>query len=118
MKGGSLIFPNNDIPDISQGISEINNCKVFSETVFQYAFQDHNPIGYSIDDVRNLLSQHGFKVVGRTKFIEKEKIAQINSQYGVDDAMKKISMHPITSPLIHLPSNTRVTELSDGTWIL
>ncbi|MCL2195986.1 MAG: FRG domain-containing protein [Treponema sp.] len=100
MDNGNKVYPNDEIPDISQYIEKINNQTVFSESVFQCAFEKHYLMRKNIENFRKFLSDNGVVIIGKQKFISGEKLEQINSSYTIDDAIKRINLEPQLSPLM------------------
>ena len=99
MDCGNKIYPNDDIPDISQEIEKINKLTIYSEARFQDVM--HNlKMTNVMDDIRKSFEKHGIAIQGRLKLIDPKRLEQINSQYTADIARRKVKLYPQMDPLI------------------
>lgn len=102
MDRGNAVYPNDDVPDISQYFEKLNYQCSFSESVFQTAMQDLVVKTNDITAWREVLSGLRFSIKNKTELIKAEQLAQINKQYGVNHATQKIAITPQLFPLIRI----------------
>jgi len=99
MNCGNKVYPNDDIPDISQEIEKINKLTIFSEARFQGTMQNLG-ITNVMDDFRKSFEKHGIAIQGKIRLIDPKRLEQINSQYTADIARGKVYLYPQMDPLI------------------
>jgi hypothetical protein len=100
MDCGNKVYPNDDIPDISLQIEQLNKLTIFSEARFQRLMHDLKITNDTMDDIRKSLEKHGVLIQGQLKIIDPERLKQINSQYTAAIAQKKANQSPQMSPLV------------------
>ena len=110
MNCGNKVYPNDDIPDISQEIEKLNKQTIFSEPVFRILMAEKKINLHAIGVLREKLAKHGIVIQGRLQLIDPERLKQINSQYTADIAQKKVNLYPQISPLMILSGDTLVDD--------
>jgi dsDNA-specific endonuclease/ATPase MutS2 len=99
MDCGNKIYPNDDIPDISPEIEKINKQAIFSDARFQRVMRDLKKTN-AINAFRKSFEEHGIAIQGKLRLIDPERLKQINLQYTVDVARKKVNLNPRMDPLL------------------
>lgn len=102
MQQGALIYPNDDVPDISAEIEGINTITMFSQGVFEEVAKDFNISHQYYDDLIKMLKKVGIEIKENVTVIEPNKLEQINQDYSAEKVMKMIGITPQLSPLIIL----------------
>jgi hypothetical protein len=102
MNQGDLIYPKDDVPDISPEIQALNQQKEISKKVFDVWIEDVNLPNEDIQQVITLLNQYGISIVDTVAPIKPEKLSQINNSYTAKYAMERIGITPQLSPIISL----------------
>ncbi|MCM1284946.1 MAG: FRG domain-containing protein [Acetobacter sp.] len=110
MEQGSLIYPYDDIPDISNEIEKINKQKTFSSSVFEITANDFKIDSKYFNCLINTLEEYGIKIKNNVSIFNPIKLSKINRDYTADYAMKKIEELPKMRPLLTLPSDTLVYD--------
>ena len=54
----------------------------------------------AMDYFRKLFEKHGIAIQGKLRLIDPKRLEQINSQYTVDIAKRKVKLYPQVNPLI------------------
>lgn len=102
MQQGALIYPNDDVPDISAEIEGINTITMFSHGVFEEVAKDFNISHQYYDDLIKMLKKVDIEIKENVTVIEPNKLEQINQDYSAEKVMKMIGITPQLSPLIIL----------------
>lgn len=110
MEQGNLVYPNNDVPDISTEIEGINKITTFSKTAFEEAAKDAKILPKDYGDLIRTLQKLGFEVRDSLSIIAPEKLEQINRNYPAEKAMQQLNVTPQLSPLMTLPKDTKIDE--------
>ncbi|MGC4019984.1 MAG: FRG domain-containing protein [Muricomes sp.] len=110
MDKGNAIYPNDDIPDISQYIEPMNSQHIFSEEVFQTALEGFNMDSNSIKKVRKALEREGYSMRSHISYLSDNKLNKINKKYSADIAFSKVNTSAKARPVLILPSDTVLEE--------
>lgn len=110
MDHGNLIYPHDDVPDISIEIESLNTQKAISSDVFENTMRDLQLQGKDYDNAKAVLEYYGFTIEEKVSVIMPEKLSEINRSYSAQYAMKKIGITPQMSPIISLPSNIPIDK--------
>lgn len=108
MEQGDLIYPYDDIPNISNEIEKINKQKTFSLSVFEIAASDFKIDSKYFNGLINALEQYGIKIKNNVSIISPRKLSKINRDYTANYAMSSIGILPKMRPILTLPSDTLV----------
>lgn len=108
MDCGRTIYPNDDIPDISNEIEKINDITTFSQEVYDLYREDLEKFGIDEKEIKRAFNRFGISVDDDIKIIEDVKISYINNNYTLDVAEKLIGVEPSMRPILKLPSDTMV----------
>lgn len=114
MEQGALVYPNDDVPDISTEIESINDITSFSRNVFEEAAKDAQIPPKDYEDLRKALQMYGFEIKDSVSIIAPEKLERINRDYPADKVMQNLNVTPQISPLMTLPSDLEVDEDSQS----
>jgi len=110
MDKGNLIYPHDDVPDISPEIESLNNQMVISREVFENTMRDFRMQGPDCDNARAALERYGVTIAENVSVIMPEKLSEINQSYSAQYAMEKIGITPQISPIISLPGDTPINR--------
>ena len=99
MNQGDLIYPNDDVPDISPEIEALNQQNEISKKVFDTMIEDFDMSNDDIQHIITLLKQRGISIVNTVTPIKPEKLSQINQSYTAQYAMEKVGITPQLSPI-------------------
>ena len=115
MDKGNKIYPNSDIPDISNYIEPINSSKKFSCSVFQEVMKSHKVPEDKWQMFQDNLSLYGVTIGDELEHICKKDLERINKQYNADYAMSKVDCSPQVNPILKLSRDPLVKENDGGT---
>jgi len=112
MDCGNKVYPNDDIPDISQEIEKINKQTIFSESMFRRTMQDGKMTNV-MENFRKSFEKHGIAIQGKLRLIDPKRLEQINSKYTVAIARRKVNLYPRIDPLLIISGDTIVDDESN-----
>lgn len=89
MDCGKKIYPYDDVPDITESISQIANTKFFSKSVFDNYCNVRNMKSEDKQRLKQILLKHGFFISeNEIKYIDEDILRQINNEYTVERAFQ------------------------------
>ena len=101
MGKGELIYPRNDVPDISGVMSEINTTHVFSEKAFDQLCKHFNATSEQISTQRNVLKSYGYEIRSSGKnYITNKQIGKWNKRYSLQKVIDMVGEKPKTRPIL------------------
>lgn len=99
MNQGDLVYPNDDVPDISLEIEALNKQNEISRKIFDAVTEDFNLSNDDIQHTISVLKHCGISIVDAVTPIKPEKLLQINQSYTAQYAMEKVGITPQLSPI-------------------
>lgn len=113
MDFGKGVYPNADIPDISNEVESINNTTGFSQKVYDTFKDDLKNQGIDKKTITKIFSKFGITVNKSFNVIDEDRLNYINNKYTLDTAEKLIGLDPAMRPMLILPSDTMLEICED-----
>lgn len=107
MEQGNLVYPNDDIPDISDEVDRINNGSTFSKDSFDGMAEHFECTPEEKEGLYHKLRKYGYNLIDEHKIISDERIEEINETYSVDSVIKNNKVKPIYRPMFHIGTPRR-----------
>jgi hypothetical protein len=102
MEGGKKIYPHEGLILVTDEIEEIKKKKIFTLETFDYAFEEPQFKSYSKELLKQLLVNHGYKIINASNYIPKEKIELVNKRY-IDFDIEKTYDIKLRTRLCYIP---------------
>lgn len=121
MNCGEKIYPYNDIPDIYQEISAINQSKKFSEETLNVVITDlkkNGCDGKTITKFLQIINSWGVEFSKENVVFDCNRIIEINKNYTIEVAERIMNKNHLIRPMLTLPSDTPVTIKQNGDCVI
>lgn len=103
MDQGNKIYPNSDIPEISDCMSKINRTKIFSRSNFDTMLSEWNMDQKEKKTIEKILLQYGYTISnGEVEYIATDRLASINQEYTAQKAFDKLNISPCERPVFSM----------------
>ena len=102
---GNAIYPNEDIPDLSNYMAKINHSHHFSQSTFEALAEQRNYTENEKVLIKAMLKKYGFHIMqGNGEYITANELRKINKRYTIDRAFQLTEVTPISRPHIVVTS--------------
>lgn len=110
MEQGNLVYPYDDIPDISPDFERLNAQMIIERNIFEIVANDFQLKGIDRTNALTVLKQYGFEIKEAVSVIMPERLEEINKTYSAQYAMQKMEVMPQYSPILSIYGDTPVNK--------